>query len=475
MLYLDSTSNEPFYQQLYQQIVEGIHDGTYPEGSRLPSIRACARDLHVSTNTIEQAYRLAVQEDLVLTKPGSGYFVNKQPKRDHDSFVFSKEYQADIERLKAICAPATEESDVRYDFRYDNLEPDSFPYTTWARVTRNVLFSKHAPSAARYSDPQGLFSLRKQIARHLAHEDNTRAIPEQIIVLSNTRAIISTVASLFDRTTTEVCVENPGFNEVHAGFANLGMKVSSYPAFSPTSLTLPQPKDGRQLVLFITPSCQFPTTAVLNTEQRKQLLAWAEETDSYVIVDTYGQEFQTGIRRSPSLQSMDANGRIITIGSFSRSLSPSLCISYAVLPPKLMIEWIEKNRGYHAQVPWQTQAALSSYMANGFWQNHLQKLHASYSEKRKQLVRCLQTYMAGKIDVMDGNAGLHVLVRTKDGRSADELIASAAEYGIAVYPTDIYWADGTPRGWNFVLVGCSAIPLESIEPGIRLLTEAWFG
>jgi GntR family transcriptional regulator/MocR family aminotransferase len=162
------------------------------------------------------------------------------------------------------------------------------------------------------------------------------------------------------------------------------------------------------------------------------------------------------------------------MGTFSKSLAPSICLSYLVLPPKLMLRWLAPHGMMHTQVPWYTQRILAEFMREDLWYAHLRRLQTIYRRKHDALVDALNRHMGDRVDCLQQDVGLHVLVRTKDPRSAEELVALAAANGVRVYPTAHTWVEGAPTEWDYVLVGYSAIPLEAIDEGVRHLAEAWF-
>jgi GntR family transcriptional regulator/MocR family aminotransferase len=200
---------------------------------------------------------------------------------------------------------------------------------------------------------------------------------------------------------------------------------------------------------------------------------WAASTGAYLIDDEYGWEFQSGVARTPTLAALDAAGRVITVGTFSNSFTPAVCLSYAVLPPQLMLKWRAARRNSHPQVPWQTQASMASFMENDHWRTHVRKMRTAMMHKRQELLRAIQLHMGEEVELLTGPSSLFILLKTNDGRDEDELVKAAAKENVIVYPTSRYWQGEPPESWRFVQVGFAGIPLQSIEPGIRLLARAW--
>lgn len=471
---IDRNSPAPFYQQVYEQIAHGIETGLHPAGKKLPSIRECARELGVSNTTIELAYQRLTEEGYVQARRGSGYTICEMATKPvNPSDEYDAAYKEALEALAASEQKRSAQQGPEFDFSYDSVDTSTFPFTAWARICREVYFNPGAEAACLYNDRQGLYDLRVEIARYLGGEYGANCVAEQVLVMPTTRDLMSAILSCFDPNTTTIAMEDPGYDEVgksliSRGFAVQRIPVHPYPIW-PDAMKF---VEGAQLV-FTTPACQFPTNNSMPIELRQGLVDWAKETGAYLIDDEYGWEFQTGIARMPSLATLDRSGRVISIGTFSNSFTPAVCLSYAVLPPQLMRKWQELEGGAHPQVPWQTQAAMAAFMREGFWRTHIRKMRTSVQKKRRQLIQSLTHRMGDSIEIVEGISSLFVLVQTKDGRSEDELIEAAAETGVKVYPTTRYWSNGAPDDWRYVLVGYAGIPFDAIDAGVATLSRSW--
>lgn len=471
---IDRNSPAPFYYQVYEQIAHGIESGLYPAGKKLPSIRECARELGVSNTTIELAYQRLTEEGYVSARRGSGYTICANDiKPSNPIEEYTSEYQDALVELLESESNYKPSENQRYNFAYDVVDASTFPFTAWARISREIYFSQGAELSCSYNDRQGLPELRKQIAHYLSSEYGLNCLPEQILVMPTTRDLMSSIMSLFDPDSTTFAMEEPGYDEARRGLRVLGFDVKLNPIFPfPTWDEGKSNIEGADIV-FTTPACQFPTNRPMPIEVRKNLVKWAEETGAYLIDDEYGWEFQSGVARTPSLAALDRAGRVISLGTFSNSFSPAICLSYAVLPPQLMIEWQRKNRSVHPQVPWQTQASMAAFMREGLWRTHIRKVRTSAHHKRQQLIKSLTERMGDKIEIVEGQSSLFFLVKTNDGRTEYELIEAAAKAGVSVYPTLRYWAGEAPEDWRYVLIGYAGIPYDSIDSGIATLARAW--
>ena len=471
---IDRNSPLPFYQQVYEQIARGIESGLYPAGKKLPSIRECARELGVSNTTIELAYQRLTEEGYVQARRGSGYTICAlDVKLSNPTEEYDTEYQTELEKLVVETSDRADTKPVLYDFAYDAVDPETFPFTVWARISREVFFEKGSQAACLYNDRQGLFELRDQIAHYLSSEYGLNCIAEQVVVMPTTRDLISSILNLFDPRSTTFAMEEPGYDEISRTLTSRGFEMRTIPVRPFPTWEEAKPYIEGADIVFTTPACQFPTNQPMPLELRRSMVEWAQQTGCYLIDDEYGWEFQSGVARTPSLAALDRAGRVISLGTFSNSFTPAVCLSYAVLPPQLMRKWQELEGGAHPQVPWQTQAAMAAFMREGFWRTHIRKMRTSVQKKRRQLIQSLTRRMGDSIEIVEGISSLFVLVQTKDGRSEDELIEAAAKSGVKVYPTTRYWSNGAPDDWRYVLVGYAGIPFDAIDAGVATLSRSW--
>ena len=220
--------------------------------------------------------------------------------------------------------------------------------------------------------------------------------------------------------------------------------------------------------------CGLPTGVTMPLSSRIKMLDWARRTGAYIIEDDYCREFRYETRPIPSLQSLDENDRVIYMGTFSKVLSPALRMSYLVLPPDLLERWRQVFANHYCPVPWLSQETLRLFMKEGHWDRYARKTVTEYRKKRDTLMGAIERELGGRVDVLGGHAGLHLLMRTRDERGQDELIEAAKAQDVRVYKTEKYWM-GAPHSMDdYLLVGFSSIKTELIDEGIRRLAQAWF-
>ncbi|MEC4273563.1 PLP-dependent aminotransferase family protein [Adlercreutzia sp. R25] len=465
-MHLDDRLDAPLYQQLFDQLRRDIEEGARPEGSRLPPIRSLAADLGCARNTVENAYALLAQEGYVRSRPGSGYIVQNvaylQADPDRDARPPEPLLGADADR-------------ARYDFTYGNLEPGTFPAAAWRAITDDILLSVEAVGCDAYNDPFGEEGLRAAIAWRLTTQRGIDCTPSQIVVQGGTQTSVQNLLALFDGSRDRVAMEDPGYDGVRTVIERARFSLAPCRVGLGTDTFVADLEASGARLAYLTPSSQFPTCRAMPTDTREAVLRWAERTDAYLLEDDYCRDFRYRERSLPPLASMDARGRVVYMGTFSKSLSPALRMNYLVLPEPLLERWREAFASSYSPVPWLNQRVLARFMTDGSWDRHLRRVQAKNRRKYETLTRMLRATMGNDVEMMENGTGLHLLVRVRDGRPQDELVRIAAKAGVAVYPTKKYWMDPAGHLSSTVLVGFSSIAEDDIEPGIRALAKAWFG
>jgi GntR family transcriptional regulator/MocR family aminotransferase len=497
MITIDLNSRIPKYQQIYEQFRDQILDGTYQARTKLPPIRTLADELGISRNTVEAAYMRLSQEGYVTSRTGSGFLV-EEPSPDNEktpphheeavnSFyrrldqtnIWGGTKDAEIDNDKANGNPKSEEASddtqIEFDFTYGNLQKGSFPSQLWRRLTNEILSESDITNASIYTNNLGEKNLREHIAQMIRINSGVNCHPSQIILQAGTQSGLGNLLMLFDPLRDVVGLEEPGYDGARSVFENARFRLFPLPIYQDSDSFIDALYTSHAKLVYVTPSNQFPTGKVLQLQTRQRLLKWATTENAYILEDDYCREFRYTTRPLPSLQSMDRHNRVVYMGTLSKSLSPALRLSYLVLPPDLLFEWHKLFGNYYAEVPWLSQAVLTSYIEKGYWNKHLRKNQALNKRKHGILISALNKHMAGRIDIMESSSGLHVLLGVLDGRHQNDLIQSAQAAGVKVYGTNRYWMSAHHPMENYVLVGFSAISESKIEAGIAQLAEAWFG
>ena len=474
---MDFSGPKALYLQIYEQFKYEILEGVYPAGQKLPSIRKTTEDLGVARNTIEAAYRQLVQEGFVSSRSGSGYTVEQL---NHDEATFSKSVIESVgafgeRERQLIFSTQKPQPSYKYDFNHQNLETDAFPSAIWRKLTADALHGVEAGGACRYHDNQGDYLFRLNIVNHLRKSRGVRCFPEQIVIQAGTQASIQNLMQLFDPHVDKVAIEEPGFHGARVTFQQGRFKLVPCPIHQDAASFIQHLSKTDAKLCFVTPSNQFPTGTIMPMQARLQLLDWARINNAYIIEDDYCREFRYNAHPVPALQSLDNSHRVIYLGTFSTTLSPAIRMSYIILPPELLSQWRAHFKATQSAVSWFSQVVMRRFIEQGHWEKLMRRSLAHNKQKYELLIAALDKYMKGHIKLIDNSAGLHVLVKVKDGKGQKELVRLAQESGVGVYGTSKYWMSNNPAWDNHMLIGFASIKKEDIEPGIQTLARAWFG
>jgi GntR family transcriptional regulator / MocR family aminotransferase len=292
------------------------------------------------------------------------------------------------------------------------------------------------------------------------------------VIAAGTQLLIQQLCCLFGLDGRAVAIEEPGYNGVRIVFQHLGFAVTPIPLEEDGIDVEALEASGARLV-YITPSHQEPSGMVMPYAKRIRLLQWAARTGVYIVEDDYDGEFRYRGKPIPSLQGLDTEGRGVYLGTFSKSLLPSIRISYMVLPPALMDVWRERMSPYDQSASRIHQETLALFMKSGEWERHIRKMRTVYRKKHQAMLNALHAVMGGHIRIMGQDAGLSVTVEVYSDKTAEELTAAAASAGIRVYPTAPKWFRPPQNRLPAFQFGFVGLSVEEMDAGLRLLYEVW--
>lgn len=459
---IDTDSKIPVYQQLYAFIKKEIQSGNIKCDVKLPSKRKLSAYLNISQNTVQAAYDQLIEEGYITSIEKRGYFVCRI-----DNLIKLPGFY-DNEAVKTDTR-----QEVAFDFSYHGVDHPTFPFDTWRRLTKEII-NEYDKELLIPGDSFGYHRLRAALSEYLHQSRGVNCTPDQVIISSGTEILIQSLIQLFDRDKI-YGIENPGYEKLNQLF------ISNRAKFIPISI------DNKGMVpsevriknpdiLCLSPSHQFPSGGIMPISRRIQLLNWANESDNrYLIEDDYDSEFKYSGKPIPSLQGIDSNEKVVYMGSLSKCISPTLRVSYMVLPPHLIKLYHKKLSYILCPVPILEQKVLCSFIEKGFFERHLNKMRTVYKKKRDTLVRALTELKRG-IEILGADAGLHVLIRVPNHMTEDELIESALEYGVRTYGISKYYADKSYISKKpALLLGFATMQEDEIIKAVSLLDKAWFG
>ena len=444
----------PLYEALCRCIREDILSGKLPAGTRLPSKRALAAHLEVSKVTVEGAYAQLLAEGYLRSEEKVGYFVEAVPQRRTEAHV---------------SAPRAEEP-PRWELDLTaNAPATGFPFSVWMRLQRQVMLD-YGDKLLASLPPQGYPELRTAIAEHLLQFRGMAVDPENILIGAGTDFLYNLLIQLLGRD-RRYAVEDPGYHKIRQIYAAGGVACVSVPldAFGVMPEAL-----GEAQVLHCSPSHHFPTGLVTPAARRRALLSWAEaEAGRYIIEDDYDSEFRFHAHPVPALLSMDRSGRVIYMNTFSKTLAPSIRISYMVLPPALMADFREKLGFYSCTVPSFEQYTLARFLSGGWFEKHINRMRKFYKTRRNRVIELLRSSaFADRITILEQDAGLHFLLRVDSPMSGRELAALCAGAGIRVRCLGDYYEGRVPR-WaeKCLVVNYSGLDEEALVRALDRLAE----
>ncbi len=464
---LDYKKQDPIYIQLYDYIKKEIQSGRIPINSKLPSQRKLANHLQISRNTIDAAYQQLLAEGYIRSEPRKGLFVEEFQSRN----IITKKSHNSVVHLDSLLLESHHNDMIQYDFKQDSIDLEHFPSKVWRKLSSQS-FNKELDQLYLNGDSQGELELRKSIAEYLFQSRGVYCLPEQIVIGAGTQYLLTMLCSLIGRDVT-YGVEEPGFHRARLVLKNEGVNCRSVP-LDKKGVNITSLLESDVKVIYVTPSHQFPYGTIMPVSRRMELIQWAAENGGYIIEDDYDGEFRYQGKPIPALQGLDNYGNIIYLGSFSKSLFPSICISYLVLPPSLMAGYQEKFSHYKQTVARGHQHTLTLFMREGYWERHVNKIRNIYKRKHALLLETITHIMGNKVNIIGAESGFHILLEPKNNMTEDELVHSAKNYGVKVYPISTYYDEAPIHKKPLILLGFGEIPETDIKKGISKLNKAWF-
>ena len=450
ILQLDSHSRLSMYEQLYRYVKTKIIDGDFSPGERLPSTRLLAQNLGVSRNTVERAYDQLVSEGYIEARVGSGFRVSTI----EGLFLLPRTAEEKKGREKK-----SEESLLVCDFTAGGIDEDSFPVDAWRRIGRSVLSEQERYLSG--GDPLGELGLREEIARYLRGARGVECSPDQIIIGAGNDYLLMLLLRILKRQNI-VAMEYPTYSQAHHALCSADCSIEQVP-MDEYGIDMKRLKATQANLVYVMPSHQFPTGIVMPLNRRLALLQWAyEKPDRYIIEDDYDSELRYRGRPIPALQGNDELGRVIYLGTFSQSISPSVRVSYMVLPVKLMETYIEDCGVFSNTVARVQQHTIREFMQQGYFERHLNRMRKKYKEKRDLLLTELGLTEKSP-QVSGADAGTHLLLLLPKNVRGQDVIEEAGERGVKVNPL--------PGKENALILSYGGLHKEEILAGAGILKE----
>ena len=442
LTYVFDNSDTPLYEQVYKHIKSDIISGILSPGEKLPSKRSFARNNGISTITIQNAYDQLISEGYVFTVPKKGYYV------------------ANINEMSRVPAGTSIKLDIkipekpakfRFDLSNNKINPDNFPFSIWAKLLRETM-SDRSRELMEVSPTGGIYELRAAIADYLKSFRGMLVDPDQIVIGAGTEYLYGLLIQILGKN-KKYCIENPGYKKlaqiykqyhIECGFADIddsGISVDSLH------------KSGADIA-HISPNHHFPTGITMPANRRYEVLAWAnEEAGRYIIEDDYDSEFRANGKPLPTLFSIDACEKVIYMNTFSKSLTPTIRISYMILPVHLANIFYSRLSFYSCTVSNFEQYTLASFIDRGYFEKHINRMRLYYIRQRKRLISCIEnSSLKDKCEIIENESGLHFLLRLRTDIPDEVLKEKMKESGIKIQSlSEFYLSDEGAKEHYFII------------------------
>jgi GntR family transcriptional regulator/MocR family aminotransferase len=473
---VDRKAPKPLHKQIYDAYRSMIVSRNLGADQQIPSTRALASELKISRIPVLTAYSQLLAEGYFEARAGSGTFVcSSLPDQWTSSDRGSSSPDvarsgARVTSRRSSLLPAYERLPWLSGLGAFNVSQpafDQFPFQTWSRIVMRHCRNPRAREL-QYGGPLGFEELRKAICAYLRTARAVHCDPEQVMIVAGSQQAleITTRVLLDDR--SAAWVEEPGYWLTRHVLTAAGCRL------------VPVPVDGEGLdvaygvktcrkarAAFVAPSHQFPLGATMSAARRLQLLDWAQSSGAWVIEDDYDSEYRYGSMPIASLQGLDHNSRVIYIGTFSKTLFPSLRLGYIVIPPDLVSRFAAVRYVMDIAPPHFFQAVLTDFMNEGHFARHIRRMRQLYSQRRTALVDELQKEFGSVLQVLGSEAGMHLAVLLPKGLRDQPIAARAAREKLWVAPLSPAYLGDTPRQ-GFIL-GFGNTTAEEMPNAVRRL------
>lgn len=483
---LNEESEVPLYRQIYETIRRLILTGEIFPGKQLPASRLLAEQLGVSRTTVVNTYDQLLAEGYLESKLGAGTFVAAHLPEEFLSTPKVERQKNQTETLKRNLKLSRygknifEESQTilrnsrttpAMAFQHGLAAVDEFPFDVWTKLA-NKVYRTLPRNDFGYGEPAGLYQLRVSVAAYLKSARAVNCSPEQIIITTGAQHAFDLIGRVLLEPGAEVLIENPCYTGAKQTFQSFEAKLVPVPVdkhgFN-LSVTLKNNRKAR--LACVTPSHQFPLGVTMSLSRRLQLLEWAQKAESWIVEDDYDSEFRYEGRPLASLQGLDRNGRVLYIGTFSKTIFPALRLGCLVVPQDLVeiFTAVRALNGSHS--PLIDQATLAEFINEGHFARHIRRMRRLYEERQEILISEAKKHLAGALEIKKSVAGMHVIGWLNEGVKDTLVAEKAALLGVKTSAVSSYSLTKWQHRGGLV-IGYTSINEKQIKKGIRLLARA---
>lgn len=468
----------PLYRQLCDAMREDIRARRIVADERLPSKRALAEQLGVSVLTVETAYAQLLSEGWIYTRPKSGHFATALPREASAAVTcpapasaVGTEPEGRLEEDAGGCPGSAASGAQLIDLTGATPDARAFPFSTWAKIVRRLLSERQGKLLAP-TPSAGAPELRAAVAAHLREFRGMEVDPGRVFVAAGAETLYALLVRALG-TARPWAVENPGHRTIAAVYRQCGADVR-HVALDSAGMSPAALDASGAAIAHVSPAHQYPTGVVAPAARRYEWLAWAARDDERVLVeDDYDSELRAEGLPLPTLQSMDAAGRVMHLGTFSRTLAPSLRVGCMVVPERLLPRMRDVFEPLSCTVPGLMQYALAEFISEGHFARHIARTRTRCRKVRAELIGALRDGpLASRADISEERAGPHFMLALHTRRSDATLAARASAVGLRIRMLSSFYDGPPPRGSEGrVVLDYSALPPGSSAKAVDLLSK----
>ncbi|SHK82017.1 PLP-dependent aminotransferase family protein [Fibrobacter sp. UWEL] len=470
--------SDSLYHFIYKCIKKDILSGALPADEKLPSKRPFATQLGVSVITVENAYAQLLTEGFIYTKPRMGFFVSaidtsKVPGANAGLNNIASQKQSREAQKSTPDAfnqePRRAPKKYLADFINNQANPESFPFSTWAKITRKVLCENQNELLVR-PPYGGTLAVRKSIAKLLREFRNMNVDPDQIIMGAGTEYLYGLIVQLlgFDK---KYGVEDPGYSNISKIYRKMNV-VCNFIPMDESGVIVDQLEETCTDVIHISPSHHFPTGIVTPVSRRYELLSWASKSSNrFIVEDDYDSEFRMVGSPIPAMKNIDVMDKVIYINTFSKTLTSSARFSYMVLPKPLAKRFRDEFSFYACTISTLEQLTLSRFIDEGSFEKHINRMRNAYRSRRDVLLQAISKSKLGKlVEIHEENAGLHFIMEVQTTLTDEEFCKRAEEKGVRIGALSDYYTEATPSEHQFI-INYSGLSEKILSKALSILYE----
>jgi GntR family transcriptional regulator / MocR family aminotransferase len=459
-------------REIYRQVRSAIVDGRLRPGDPLPPTREMARRLGVARMTVTIAYDRLAGEGFILSRVGSGTFVNEHVANTRTT---SREPRASgVLRPRpfwnSIRATNLFAERVPFDFRTGVPDATLFPYDAWRKLLARELRAEPVPSNL-YGHPAGHRELRDAIARHIGVSRAVQCSGDDVTITNGTQQALDVIGRVLVGPGDRVAVEDPGYPPPRRIFESHGACIVGV-RVDEEGLVVEELPDNVRLV-YLSPSHQFPLGVSMSLPRRIALLEWADRNNAAIVEDDYDREFRFSGRPIEPLQVLDTSGRVIYVGTFSKTLLPAMRLGFVVAPQSIRdaIHAAKFITDWHSAMP--MQAALARFINDGGFARHVRKMSAVYRVRHEKIAAALSRDFADILELLPSTVGLHLtaIARNVGPNGMGAVLERAASAGIALHELSQFSINRGPR--DGLVIGYGAIATARLDEGLDRLRECF--